>query len=984
MEIDSTEFIKSLETGFVSRSVSSNSFYTPTLLYNNWLQGKKILSSISSELETCTEFLFSVAFITSSGLASLLQILDTLQKRNVPGKIITTNYLNFTDPAALEKLLEFSNIELRAYTDGGFHPKGYIFKQTNYYSMIIGSANLTQDALSRNHEWSVRFLSCTDGQIIFTVKDEFERIWEKSKIVCRSWIDDYSQKYKKQKKKWLNLSKETTQELGFEVEIEANTNDEIKDELEIVPNKMQEEAMRSLINLRKSGKKKALLIAATGTGKTYLAAFDVKQFRPKRLLYVAHRDVILSKSEKSFRYLTNPKDTGFLTGTKKDFLAQYLFASIFTLAKDDVLHSFSKETFDYIIIDEVHHAGASSYKKILDYFQPQFCLGLTATPERTDGFDIFEMFDHNLAYEIRLQKALEEDLLCPFHYYGISDLTVDGEIIEEKSDFSKLVATERIRHIKEALLRFKNNSFPVKGLIFCSRKDEAKELTKQLNKNQLVAKCLLSDDSDFKREQVIEELEDDHQPLQYIVSVDIFNEGVDILSVNQVVMLRPTQSAIIFIQQLGRGLRKAENKPYVSVIDFIGNYENNFFIPIALYGNYSYDKDSLRKCLATGSANIPGASTIQITEIARQKIFDSLSKANFTQLKLLKTEYEKLKRKLAKIPLMMDFVRNDGIDPYLFIEKSETYFQFKMKIEKELPIMTESQLHSLQFVSKELGKGIRIHELLLLKLLMQQSKISIKEFQNQVEKFQKDSVQNSFSCTENDLQGVIRVLSDSFYGEFWLKKQGPFNYVFLQNENIIRGVVFERALKSDVYRQELNDLINYGLSKLQLKENERILENNFILYRKYTRKDVCKLLNWKKDYTSTIYGYKTDKNTKVCPIFVTYKKAENISDTIDYDDHFLDDTRFNWMTRSNRTIFSSEVEPLIEQEKSHMRIMLFIQKDKTEDFYYLGDMKYAKHEETFLETKEKKLPIVNIQFDMKYPVRQDIYHYLETNIEEQS
>ena len=585
--INTDKLIESLRAGFISNRISSDNTLMSSLLVNNYKKNKKILSAISEELETCEAFDFSVAFINDSGLASIMQKLDYLASHNIKGRVLTTNYLNFTSPGALSKLLEFPNIEVRAYTKGGFHPKGYIFRQSNYYSIIIGSANLTASALSMNQEWSIRFLSLTDGQIVFSVREEFERVWSEAEIVTPEWITDYTIDYNLKRVSLKSLSKDAVKELQAENSIEEK--EEQAEELEIVPNSMQKEAMISLADLRLKGEDRALLIAATGTGKTYLSIFDVKQCSPRKVLYVAHRDMILNKSEKSFRTLLPNIRTGFLNGTQKDINADYLFASIFTLAKDDTLHTFTKDYFDYIIVDEVHHAGAESYKKIIEYFTPKFLLGLTATPERTDGFDIFALFHNNIPYEIRLQKALEEDLLCPFHYYGLSDLTVNGELIDDKSDFSKLVSSERIGHVERAIKSYKSNDVPVKGLIFCSRVEEAKSLSSALNNDGFVTTYLTGENSDLEREEVIQKLESDLNPLQYIISVDIFNEGVDIPCVNQVVMLRPTQSAIIFVQQLGRGLRKDKSKSYVSVIDFIGNYENNFFIPIALFGDNSYN-----------------------------------------------------------------------------------------------------------------------------------------------------------------------------------------------------------------------------------------------------------------------------------------------------------------------------------------------------------------------------------------------------------
>lgn len=974
-KFDSEQLLESLRSSFISHNVISVNYLMPTLLVNDYKKEKKILSSLQYELETCEAFDFSVAFINNEGLASIKQTLDELAQyseehpdKAVKGRILTTNYLNFTQPSALRELMQFRNIEVRAYTKGGFHPKGYIFKQSNYYSMIIGSANLTASALTMNQEWSVKFLSCADGQIVYTVREEFEQVWADADLVDDAWLKQYEENCLAPK-----LVSRQFEELDIQDGIIEFSEEE---QSEIVPNSMQQEAMASLHNLRGQNENRALLIAATGTGKTYLSIFDVKQFKPKKVLYVAHRDMILDKSEKSFRNVLPDIKTGFLNGTHKDMGADYLFASVFTLAKDDILKSFKKDEFDYIIIDEVHHAGAESYKKVIDYFTPKFLLGLTATPERTDGFDIFAMFHNNIAYEIRLQKAMEEDLLCPFHYYGLSDLTVNGEVIDDKSDFSKLVCDERIKHIERSINLYRNFAYPVKGLIFCSRVEEAKELSEKLNRDGYFTKYLTGDNSDSEREKVIQELESDENPLQYIISVDIFNEGVDIPSVNQVVMLRPTQSAIIFVQQLGRGLRKSSGKTYVSVIDFIGNYENNFFIPIALYGDNSYNKDNLRKVMNSGSSGLPGTSTVQITEIARQKIYQAISKTNFAQSKFLKEEYNKLKMRLAKIPSMMDFVNNGFIDPFLFIDYKGSYYAFKCIMEKQKEELSIKQLCSLQFFSIEFARGIRVHELLLISILLEKEKVNEADFSDELYK-------RGVKLTRTDFNGMLNNLSPDFYTKNDRKKYGGIQYVISDGKEIRRSEEFQALLKSEIYVQELSDCLEYGLKRAMLKPEEKIVDDNLVLYRKYSRKDICKLLNWKSDCSSTIYGYKTETSTQeyTCPIFVTYEKSSDISETTKYEDVFIDNTCFSWMSRSRRNSKSDEVATLINQPMNNIKIMLFVKKNDGEgsDFYYMGKMKYNSFEDkTMKDDNGFDIPVVNILFEMEHPVPQNLYNYLES------
>ncbi|SEQ76183.1 PLD-like domain-containing protein [Treponema bryantii] len=1013
--LDSAQLLQSLQTGFISKTHHSISELAPSLLINDYHREKKILTSLLEELSNCKSFDFSVAFINNEGLAAIKQKLDELalysvahRENPIKGRILTTNYLNFTQPSALRELMQFPNIEIRAYTKGGFHPKGYIFEHSNYYSIIIGSANLTASALTMNQEWSVKFLSCTDGQIVFSVREEFEEVWKQANEVNEEWLKKYSNKYEEKKltlklvnkqikelrKQEKELQKdedknpivpafrEELEETQFEQFTEFTTEIEIEEddvEMEIVPNSMQEEALVALHNLREENQNRALLIAATGTGKTYLSIFDVKQEKPRKVLYVAHRDMILDKSEKSFKNIFPNIKTGFLNGSQKDIDADYLFASVFTLAKEDTLKSFEKNEFDYIIVDEVHHAGAESYKKVIDYFTPKFLLGLTATPERTDGFDIFSMFHNNIAYEIRLQKAMEEELLCPFHYYGLSDLTVDGEVIDDNSDFSKLICEERIKHIERTINLYRNFAYPVKGLIFCSRIDEAKELSAKLNNDGYYTKYLTGDNSDAERERVIQELESDDNPLQYIISVDIFNEGVDIPSVNQVVMLRPTQSAIIFVQQLGRGLRKYKGKSYVSVIDFIGNYENNFFIPIALYGDNSYNKDNLRKVMNTGSSGLPGTSTVQINEIARQKIYQAINDTNFTQLKLLKEEFNKLKMRLAKIPTMMDFVNNGFIDPHLFIDYAGSYYEFLKKMDREYTDLEPKHRTSLQFISLEFSHGFRMHELLLLKLLVENNTVTLEQFSNELS--QRKVV------FKGSVKQILKVLSKEYYRQEDQKKYGEISYVSYDNakKTFSKTESFNSMLQNNLYKEHLLDLLEYGINKATIKENEVYGDDGLVYYRKYSRKDVFKIMNFDKDQNpQNVGGYiiQEVEGRKKCPVFVTYEKAEDISSSTKYKDYFINNTRFNWMSKNKRYLNSPDVEAILNQETNNIQIELFIKKDDNEgtDFYYIGKMKtdYESKEQTQIPNeKGQMLPVVNLQFDIEPSVPQNLYSYLE-------
>ena len=679
-----TEMKNGFETAYINSSAASNLAYRPEFISNNYKRGKKVLSSIEDELLKCDQFQISVAFITLGGITPLLQTLRELEDRGIKGEILTTNYLTFTEPKALKKLNDFSNITLKMYnvdvTIEDFHTKGYIFKKEEIYRIIIGSSNITKTALTTNREWNTRLISTEEGEVTQNIIEEFNELWNSEYAL------NFDEFYEQYKEKYRIIKKQRKIALGEEIpSIEK---------YRLEPNSMQ---VGFIINLKKiieSGEKKALLISATGTGKTYASAFALRELKFKRMLFLVHRGQIAKQSLKSYRKVFgNDISMGLVTGKHQDYDVDFIFATIQTLSKDEVLKKYDRQAFDAIVIDEAHHSSASSYKKVMDYFTPELWLGMTATPDKRDdnleGRNIYEIFNHQIAYEIRLQDAMEEDLLCPFHYFGITDLEVIsdvGKTVQEKEEnFRYLTSDERVYYIMKQAQFFGNTGERVKGLIFCSRIDEAKELSEKMNEKGWRTLVLSGSDSESVRTNAIERLagEESEEALDYILSVDIFSEGVDVPEINQVIMLRPTESPIIFIQQLGRGLRKAEGKEFVVIIDFIGNYRKNFMIPIALSGDRSYNKDNIRRYVTEGGRIIPGASTVHFDKISRQKIFQSIDNANFSDIKLIRENYRNLKDKLGHIPALVDFDKYGEMDVLRIFDNNSlgSYYKFLVKNE---------------------------------------------------------------------------------------------------------------------------------------------------------------------------------------------------------------------------------------------------------------------------------------------------------------
>ena len=627
----------SLHKGFIDQYKPVSAQFKPKLLTNK--KHENVLSTLLQELKTCKTFIFSVAFITEGGLATLKTMLYDLEKIGVKGRILTSTFLSFNQPKMFKELLKLKNVDVRLSDAKGFHSKGYIFEHENYYSLIVGSSNLTDSALKANFEWNVFLTSLEEGEVIHHFKNQFEEAWEASTPLSEQWINDYQIRYDLENPKQFSSQIVRSESLY--------TTNKLRDALEIKPNKMQQDALVQLKELRASGEKKGLIISATGTGKTYLSAFDVRNAAPQRMLFIVHREQILKKAMADYRKILggNDEDFGILSGNSKDLNARYLFATIQTISRDPYLQQFAKDHFDYVLIDEVHRAGAESYLKIINYFEPKFLLGMTATPERTDNFNIFELFDYNIAYEIRLQAALEEEMLCPFHYFGVTDYEMGDEVITETTTLQKLIMKERVDHIIEKISYYGFSGSKVRGLMFCSSKEEARELSAILNLRGYKTTFLTGDHSQEEREKAIQQLESGE--LEYILTVDIFNEGIDIPFINQIVMLRQTQSSIIFIQQLGRGLRKHDEKAYVTVIDFIGNYKNNFLIPIALSGDKSMNKDNVRR-KTVNTDYIQGVSTINFEEVAKKRIFEAInSTKNLSSFSTVKKEYEKKKNRIS-------------------------------------------------------------------------------------------------------------------------------------------------------------------------------------------------------------------------------------------------------------------------------------------------------------------------------------------------
>lgn len=938
---------------------------------------------LEKELSKCERFIISVAFISKSGLASLKQTLLELEDRGIPGKILTTDYLTFTEPGALRSLSKYRNIEVKLFRCDknikGFHTKGYLFFKEKVISITIGSSNLTGNALAVNKEWNTCFSVEDDATLYKNVIEDFESLWNSSNAfpVTEEILDEYTQIYIEQKRIARELQQ---QKIALEKDVVIRESKKISfDQILLEPNSMQLEFVQKLNEIRAMGEHRALLISATGTGKTYAAAFALREINPKRALFLVHREQILRKAIESFKNVFGDTKTfGLYSGTSHEIDRDFIFATMQTMATH--FEDFAKQEFQVIVVDEAHRVGAESYQNMMAYFNPDLWIGMTASPDRTDKFDVYSAFDHNIAHEIRLQEAMRLNLLCPFHYYGITDIFVDGEE-KDKRDFARLVCDERVDFIIKKAEYFDHSGNRVKGLAFCSTLEESKELSKKFNERGYRTIALSGADSQDTRENCVKQLEQDEWDggLDYIFTVDIFNEGIDIPQVNQILMLRPTESPIIFVQQLGRGLRKADNKEFVMILDFIGNYSNNYMIPIALSGDRTYNKDNIRRYVRQGVKALEGASTIHFDEIARKRIYESIDSANFSEMKLIKECYKNLKYKLGRIPNLMDYEEYGEIDAMRIFENASlgSYHKFLKKVEKDEYKVDFSTIEEkyLEYVSTKFANGKRLHELLILDELLGENNGNV--MSRVMSKMQNDF---GISVNEKTRKNVENILTGQFASG--AAKDTYADVTFIENDgnDFCISSKFNELLDNNEFRRQMTEVVKFGLFRNKKYFGHRYKDTSFCLYEKYTYEDVCRLLDWEKSEVSlNIGGYKYDKNTQTYPVFINYEKNDNISATTRYEDRFVNEGTLIAISKSGRTSKSEDVKAAIEADQRGIKMDLFVRKNKddhtSKEFYYLGRLHATGSTMDFVMPETTKTA-VEITYNLETPVRQDIYEYL--------
>lgn len=943
-----------VEFGYLRGDVAAPKRFHPQIVLNSG--GHSVLKTLRDELRRSKAFIFSVAFVSPRAIALLKQ---EFVEFGGTGLIITSDYLSFNSPAAFAELLGLKalGIEVRVHESSAFHPKGYIFDHGDTVTAMIGSANLTETALARNTEWNLKVSAAAGSDLDAQLRQLSGEQLEASVPLDQAWIDDYA-------RNWSPPSRPAIP--GVKV---AASGMAPPASAAVVPNSMQTDALRALQLVRASGERRAVVISATGTGKTILSALDVRAAHPHRMLFLVHREQILDRTIAEYRKVLggDPSDFGKLAGGAREIDCRYVFATVQSFGRPETMQAFAADHFDYVVIDEAHRVGASSYRRIIDYLRPEFLLGMTATPERTDSFNVYELFDYNVPYEIRLQHALDANMLSPFHYYGITDATFDdGTTVDAGSDLSRLVTPARVDHLVHALETYGQAGVQPRGLIFCARTEEARQLSASLNERPLHGRrlrtvALTGTDSVDDREAAVARLENGE--LDYILSVDVFNEGVDIPSVNQVVMLRQTQSAIVFVQQLGRGLRRSAGKEYLVVIDFIGNYANNYLIPIALFGDNSLNKESVRKNLIAAEelGVLPDLSSVRFDRVAHRRVLDSITQTSLDSMRALKSAVLEMRNRVGGPPSLWDFYRFESVDPVVLATKKEHFPALLASFKIDDSSFTPVEHKLLHLLSHEVLPAKRLHEFVIIRMLLDGGTTTVSSARAALRAA-------GVPASEREVLSALDTLTVTGFSQQGSKRfSAPLVQPLPDGRYQADPALLSSMRQNSSFAHSVHDVLKTGE---HLVVDRYDSDSLFTPGRQYTRSDAARILGWPRASATTIYGYKTDVESGVCANFITLHKSDDISATTAYGDELLDTHTMRWFTRSRRTLQSREVAPLVANE---VDMHVFVQKDNAEDFFYLGLADSTDAVETTLPGRSES--IVRMMLHFRNPIDAALFDY---------
>ena len=904
-------------SNFNNQVIRPETSISRTSLFTGARKEPNLQEEIKREIFSADEICMLVSFIKWSGLRTILDELKLFTERGKKLKIITTSYMEATDFKAVEELSKLANTEVKISYDTErtrLHAKSYIFKRENgFTTAYVGSSNMSNVAMTSGLEWNVKLSEKESFEIIAKINATFETYWNDSTFETF----DNSEKNREYLKNALSKSKNNKTDMTFEFDIKPYT--------------YQKEILENLEAERKIfGRYRNLVVAATGVGKTVISAFDYKRFRDEnpraRLLFVAHREEILKKSRDTFRYICKNLNFGeLLVGNNKPESIENLFVSIQSLNSSKLIERTSPDFYDYIVIDEVHHGAAQSYKKLLEYYKPKVLLGLTATPERMDGEDITRFFDKKMAYELRLPEAIDNKLLCPFQYFGVSDFvdlselkwTRGGYEVSELENVYVLdteKAKRRAQDIITNTIKYVDDIENVKALGFCVSIKHAEFMANEFNNAGIPSIALTGNSNDEIRKNAAKNLTDGN--IKVIFTVDLFNEGVDIPQINTILFLRPIESLTIFLQQLGRGLRISEGKECLTVLDFIGQSNKNYKFADKYRALIGKTKKSVESYVKDGFVSLPKGCFIKLEKQAKEYVLRNIKGLkNNKDVLIGKIKYfendtgEKLNLK--------NFLRYNNISLDEFYNGKRTF----SRLCTEAEIIQDFQYENEEVLNKR-----------IVNLLSMDSPKLID--------FSRKYINNSdMNLNKEDL-----ILRNMLYYTFYVKN--PEREGISSIKEGIEKIISNRLIKEEIL--DILDILYEKINCVPIKNSY-----DFIcpleVHCKYTQAQILAGLEYYREdfYGPMLEGVKYFKDKDLDIFFITLNKSEkDFSELTLYEDYAISENLFHWQSQHKDTEKSKNVQRYVN---SNGRVSLFVREYKTENgkaspYIYLGECTHVSHQ----------------------------------------